>query len=97
MFGSRETFFLDTRLSQTPLAVHGCGGCGNSSDTATRVVLLCDAGIDYPFYLRDLICRNAGFFSMLSYHIFAWRDVHAVELVIGNIALHPLNFRTESL
>ena len=43
----------------------------------------------------DAVCREAGRLSMLVDQIFAWGSVNAVDLVISDIAMDPLNVRPQ--
>src|ERR1700692_1074093 len=46
-------------------------------------------------YLGDAICREATALCVLPDHFLVRSDVYAVDLVVGNIALYPLNLWSE--
>src|ERR671922_229841 len=54
-------------------------------------------GIDDALDLRDLVGGEAALLRVLAHHVFARRDVHAVGLVAGDVALHPLDLRAQAL
>ena len=43
--------------------------------------------------LRDAIGRKSTHLRMFAYGIFIRSNVYAIDFVIGDIALHPLNLR----
>src|ERR1039457_4664068 len=68
--------------------------------TFTRILLypvrsLCRCGIDDAAHLRDLVSREAALAGVFADQFFVGRDVHAIQLVIGDVTLDPLNRRSE--
>src|SRR5580658_5734231 len=53
------------------------------------------SGIDDAADLRDAVGREAALARMLPYHLLVGRDVNAVNLVVGDVALQPLDLRAE--
>src|SRR5437899_8703055 len=51
--------------------------------------------IDYRPYLRNSIRWKAAALCVFFDHLFVWRDVDAINLVVRHITLHPLDFRAE--
>src|SRR6476659_93690 len=51
--------------------------------------------IDQRFHRRDLIGWEATHPRMLAHHLLVRRDVDAVDLVVGDVALNPLDLRSE--
>src|SRR5258706_339990 len=45
--------------------------------------------------LGPAVCWKAALLGVLANHRFVRSDVDAVDLVPGNVALHPLNLRTQ--
>src|SRR3954453_578317 len=43
----------------------------------------------------DLVRRETGGFGVLANEVLARRPVDAVDLVVGDVAVHPLNVRAE--
>src|SRR3954469_22354555 len=53
------------------------------------------SGINYRLDFRDLVGRKISLAGVFSYHLLIGRDVDAVNLVIGYVAMDPLNLRAE--
>src|ERR1700682_5516717 len=56
---------------------------------------LCCRGVNHAANCRDAICRKAALPGVLSNHFFIWRDIDAIDLVIGEVSFHPLDLRPE--
>jgi hypothetical protein len=52
-------------------------------------------GIEQPFDLFHPICRKTAQFGMLQYHVGIRRNIDAIELVLGKIAVNPLYLLTQ--
>src|SRR4029453_14610604 len=53
-------------------------------------------GVDHRAHTRDAIRREAADSRVLANHLFVIGDVDAVDLVVGDVAFHPLDLRPES-
>src|SRR5215813_14231265 len=51
--------------------------------------------VDHAFHFRDPVGREAALLSVLTDHLLIGRDVDAVNLVVRNEALDPLDLRSE--
>src|SRR5438105_15016793 len=47
--------------------------------------------INHRAHLRDAIGREAALFGVLAHGLFIGRDVDAIDLVVGDVTLHPLD------
>src|SRR6185295_9447889 len=47
--------------------------------------------VNHGFNLRHMICRKAATSGMFMDHLFVRSDVNTVKLVVGDVALHPLD------
>src|SRR5229473_7729788 len=56
--------------------------------------VLRSCGVNNGFDLGDLICWEPTETSMLKHQLLIRSDVDAIELVVGHIALNPLNLRS---
>src|SRR5438093_13530056 len=54
-------------------------------------------GVDHGPDLGDLVGREAPLLGVLPHHVRVGRDVHAVELVIGDVAGDPLDLGSQVL
>src|SRR5438034_183429 len=54
-------------------------------------------GIDDVLDLGDLVGGEAALLRVLAHQLLARRHVHAIDLVAGHVALHPLDLRAEAL
>src|SRR5215204_3766584 len=50
--------------------------------------------VDNRFNLRDVVCRKAAAPRVLVDHFFTRRDVDAIEFIIRDVTLNPLNLRS---
>src|SRR6266404_5921679 len=67
----------------------------NSRPRASIRLALRRCRIDDRLYFGDAIGREAPLLGMVAHHLFIWRDVDAINLVVGDIALQPLNLWPE--
>src|SRR5687768_3501817 len=54
-------------------------------------------GVDHLTHLRDLVGRKPALLRVLPDHLHVGGDVHAVDLVVGDVARHPLDLRAQVL
>src|SRR5207237_9975980 len=54
-------------------------------------------GIDDALDLGDLVGGETALLRVLAHHLLARGEVHAVDLVAGDVALHPLDLRPQTL
>ena len=59
--------------------------------------LLCRRRVNHRSHLGDAIGRKASLFRVFPNCGFAGGDVHAVDLVIGDVAVEPLDLRPHAL
>src|SRR5581483_230691 len=55
----------------------------------------CRQGTDHAAYLRDFVCRKTALGGVFAYHFFVRSDVNAIDFIVGHVAFHPLDGRTE--
>src|SRR5580692_3495176 len=69
--------------------------CWGSADLQVRIrALLCGRRVDHRANLRDSIRRKPALRRMFADRLFIRSDVNAINLVVGNVTLHPLDVRT---
>src|SRR3989442_12421566 len=54
-------------------------------------------GIDDRLHFRDAIGRKAALRRVLAYGLLVGCDVNTIDLVVGHVAMQPLNLRTQLL
>src|SRR4051812_32906396 len=67
----------------------------NKSPRLQASPLLSGSRVDRRADAGDLVRRETCGFGVLANEVLARRPVDAVDLVVGDVAVHPLNFRAE--
>src|SRR5581483_10470384 len=51
--------------------------------------------VNHSLNFRDLVCGKTSFTGVLAYQFGVGRNVNTIDLIVGDVAVHPLNLRTE--
>src|SRR5215813_2313804 len=77
---NEQTLFAITRLQNYPI---------------TKSASLRRGGIDGGLDLRDLVSGKAALLGMLADRLLIRSDVYAINLVLGDVTVHPLHLGTK--